>query len=98
MAYYTYTIKFPISHSESLNVNYIGWNNWKEPKNIDPYIEILVDEITSLNNKLCFDAYQEENFNLKVDILLHVLDYPYHNNLFHCHGKCEICMVAILYN
>ena len=65
-----------------------------EPKNIDPYIEILVDEITSLNNKLCFDAYQEENFNLKVDILLHVLDYPGHNKLFHCHGKCEICMVA----
>lgn len=58
-----------------------------EPQNMDQYIEILVDEITSLNTMQCYDAYQEEYFDMKVDILLDILDYPGHNKLFHCNGK-----------
>lgn len=58
-----------------------------EPQNIDPYIEILVDEIVSLNSLQCYDGYQEEYFDIKIDILFHILDYPGHNKLFHCVGE-----------
>ena len=58
-----------------------------EPHNLDPYIEVLVDEIKSLNKVQCFDAYREEQFSMKIDILLNILDYPGHNKLFHCVGK-----------
>ena len=58
-----------------------------EPKNLDPYIEILVDEIMCLNGSLFFDAYKEEEFKIKFDIMMHVLDYPGQSKLFHCGGK-----------
>ena len=58
-----------------------------EPQNLDPYLEILVDELCSLNGLELFDGYHEEKFLLNVDILLHVLDYPGQNKVFHCHGK-----------
>ena len=58
-----------------------------EPQSIDPYVEILVDEIIRLNGMKCYDAYKDEEFHLKVGILMHVLDYPGHNKLFHCHGE-----------
>ena len=58
-----------------------------EPQHLDPYIEILVDEILSLSGKKCYDAYRDEYFEMKVDILMNVLDYPGQNKLFHCVGK-----------
>lgn len=58
-----------------------------EPKSIDPYIDVLVDEIQSLNSTQCYDGYRDEVFNMKVDIILNILDYPGHNKLFHCVGK-----------
>lgn len=69
-----------------------------EPKNIDPYIEILVDEIRSFNDVQCYDAYLEEHFDMKIDILFHILDYPGHNKLFHCVGKYDslVDMVSVL--
>lgn len=33
-----------------------------EPKDLNPYLEILVDEILELNNSDCYDAYRKENF------------------------------------
>lgn len=58
-----------------------------EPQNLDPYMEILADEITSINGSLYFDAYQGEHFKMQLDIMMHVLDYPGQNKLFHCGGK-----------
>ena len=58
-----------------------------EPQNLDPYIEILVDELCSLNGLEIFDGYREERFLLNVDILLHILDYPGQNKVFHCQGE-----------
>ena len=58
-----------------------------EPKNIDPYLEILVDELLELNGSVIFDAHQKCTFTLIADIFLHVLDYPGQNKLFHCHGE-----------
>ena len=48
----------------------------KEPKNLDPYLEVVVDEITELSGKNVYDAYQECNFNLQIEIMLYILDYP----------------------
>ena len=58
-----------------------------EPKSLDAYIAVLVDEIVGLNNRDFFDAYQNEKFKLKIDILLHILDYPGQSKLFHSAGK-----------
>jgi hypothetical protein len=64
----------------------------KEPSNMDPYLDILVDEILSLNGSTFYDGYQKETFKLHIDILLHVLDYPGHGKVFHCQGKVfQIC-------
>lgn len=59
-----------------------------EPKNIDPYVEIFVEELKQLNESKIpvFDAFQKKNFLLKADIFLHVTDYPGQNKLFHCNG------------
>ena len=58
-----------------------------EPQNLDPYIEILVDEIITLNGTPCFDAHRSEEFKMQLDIMMHILDYPGQNKLFHCAGK-----------
>lgn len=58
-----------------------------EPASLNPYLEILVDEILSLTNMKVYDAYSMAPFNLKVEILLHVLDYPGLGKLFHAMGS-----------
>ena len=59
----------------------------KEPKNMDPYIDLIVDDIMSLNSVNVYDAHMGEDFKLKANILLHVLDYPGQNKLFKSQGK-----------
>ena len=58
-----------------------------EPRDLDPYFEILVDELLSLQGSECYDAFKDEHFKMKVDIFMNVLDYPGQNKLFHCVGK-----------
>ena len=48
----------------------------KEAKNLNPYLEILVDELLGLSNRRLFDSYSCAPFDLKVEIFLYVLDYP----------------------
>ena len=50
------------------------------------YVNILVDEVIEMNGINMYDGYREEFFKLKVAILLHVVDYPGQNKLFHCQG------------
>lgn len=59
-----------------LLVGIIPGNGKQEAKNIQPYLEILVDELISLSNTTMYDAYQQATFELKIEILLHILDYP----------------------
>ena len=59
-----------------------------EPKKTDAYLDILVDEILSLQDSVVYDAYQRDNFNLKLSVMLNILDYPGQNKIFHCHGEC----------
>ena len=58
-----------------------------EPKNTDPYIEILVEELQQLNGEQVYDSFQNNMFSLKADIFLHIMDYPGQNKLFHCNGE-----------
>ena len=57
-----------------------------EPNNMDPYLDILVDEIIEMNGSQLYDSYRKEHFQLNVDILFHILDYPGQNKVFHCQG------------
>lgn len=59
----------------------------KEPKNMDPYVDLIVDDITSMNTLTAYDAHVGEDFKLKANILLHVLDYPGQNKLFKSQGN-----------
>lgn len=54
---------------------------------MDPYVDLIVDDIISLNSLSVYDAHMGEEFKLKANILLHVLDYPGQNKLFKSQGK-----------
>ena len=58
----------------------------KEPKKTDAYVEILVDDVLSLNKLKLYDAYKKENFQLKANVLLHIFEYPGQNKVLHCPG------------
>ena len=51
-------------------------NGTKEPQDLNPYLEVVVDELLELSGTQQYDAYQESTFTLRVEILLHTLDYP----------------------
>ena len=69
-------------------VGTVPGNGNKEPNSLDPYLDILVDELLAISNKEMFDAYQGARapFNLKVDILMYVLDYPGISKVFNILG------------
>lgn len=67
-------------------VGTIPGNGTKEPKSLDPYLSILVDELLSITNKEVFDAYVCAPFKMKVDILLYILDYPAIGKVFNVMG------------
>ena len=59
----------------------------REPRNIDPYLELLVEDILDLPSQTIYDSYKDEKFTPQSSIILHVLDYPGQNKVFHCTGK-----------
>ena len=59
-----------------LLVGIIPSNGTHEPKSLNPYLEILVDEMLELSNSILFDSYQRAPFSCKIALLLYVLDYP----------------------
>ena len=58
-----------------------------EPKDIDPYVDIVVDDISRLNGVKVYDGYRDEHFNLIVNVVLQVFDYPGQNKMLKCVGK-----------
>ena len=56
----------------------------KEPLSMNSYVDNLVDELLELE---IYDAYKKEMFNLRVNILSYVLDYPGIGKLFHTMGS-----------
>ena len=69
----------------------------QEPKNTDPYIDILVDDILHLNQLTMHDAYKDEKFQLKANILLHIFDYPGQNKILHCQGISPIKHILLVH-
>lgn len=62
----------------------IPGNGSFEPKNVDPYMEVLVDELLKLSSTTTIhDAHTNAPFELKVEILLYILDYPALNKVLH---------------
>ena len=59
----------------------------KEPKNLDPYLNVLVEELQKMCGQTIFDSLKNEHFSLKTNILLNILDYPGQNKVFHCNGQ-----------
>lgn len=73
-------------------------NGTKEPGSLNPYLEILVDEMLPLSNQQLYDSYRKAPFMLKVDILLYILDYPGINKVFGTMGSgayqgCSWCEI-----
>lgn len=74
----------------------------KEPANLDPYLEILVDELLCLTDMRIYDAYRKEPFQVKAEVLLHVLDYQGIGKVFHLTGSgsyrgCSWCQIKGTY-
>ena len=59
-----------------LLVGIVPGNGRKEPKDINPYLEIVVDELLQLSTMTLFDSYQKAPFQLKIEVLSRILDYP----------------------
>ena len=57
-------------------VGIVPSNGAHEPYSLNPYLDILVDELLELSNCTLYDAYQNAPFECKVAVLLYVLDYP----------------------
>ena len=55
-------------------------------KSIDPYLDVLVDELIELDCRLFFDAFRSENFKFQVRLHNFVLDYPGLKKTFSCVG------------
>ena len=62
----------------------------KEPQNINPYLEVVADDMASLNGVEMYDGMTKDVFTLKANLLLYVLDYPGQNKVFHCQGMSTI--------
>lgn len=90
-----------------LLVGIIPGNNGREPKKVDPYLELVVDELLKLSGSQFYNAFRKAPFPFKVKILNNVLDYPGLNKVFSAVGAnalqgcmwCEIrgelnCMVS----
>ena len=54
----------------------IPGNGAKEPKHLNPYLDVVVDELLELSGTQQYDAYQDNTFTLRIEILLHTLHYP----------------------
>lgn len=66
----------------------------REPKHIDPYLEVVVDEILDLSGVTFFDAFRGAPFSFKVELLNFVLDYPGLGKVFTVAGPTALqgCM------
>ena len=53
-----------------------------EPKDLDPYLEVLVDEILALCGCKLYDAYKNAPLTVKVKIMVYVVDYQGLGKLF----------------
>ena len=72
--------------SNMLLVRIIPGNGGHEPKAVDPYLEVVVDELLTLSGSKFYDAFRKAPFTFKVQVLNYVLDYPGLNKVFSAVG------------
>ena len=58
----------------------------REAKNVDPYLELVTDELLDLPNHELYDSYKQEWFKPYGTVMLHILDYPGQNKVFKTTG------------
>ena len=71
--------------SSILLVGIVPSNGPHEPQSLQPYLDILVDELLELSSCKMYEAYQNAPFDCKTALLLHILDYP---------GMCKVMSVV----
>ena len=59
-----------------LLVGIVPSNGSQEAHSLNPYLDVLVDEMLELSSSTIYDAYSNAPFECKAAILLHILDYP----------------------
>ena len=66
----------------------------QEPKHLDPYLEIVVDEILELSGSTFCDASRNDSFTFRVALMNYVLDYPGLGKVFTAAGQTALqgCM------
>lgn len=57
------------AYNNIILVGIVPGNGKKEPKDINPYLEIVVDEFLPLSNVTQYDSYQNAPFQLKIEVL-----------------------------
>lgn len=86
-------------------VFFIAWNignGSKEPETLQPYLDLLVDELLELSSKTVYDAYSKAPFQFKCEVLSYVLDYPGVGKVFNVLGSgaykaCAWCEIQDKY-
>ena len=61
-----------------------------EPETLQPYLDLVVDDLAQLNKMSFYDAYHDEDFKVQAYIQLHICDYPGQNKIFDTHGKYRL--------
>lgn len=75
--------------SNMLLAGIIPGSGGHEPKAVDPYLEVVVDELLTLLGSQFYDAFRKAPFTSKVQVLNYALDYPGLNqSLQCCWSKC----------
>lgn len=65
------------SFSNILLLGIVPGNGTHEPQTLDPYIEVMIDELIQISSSaVMYDSYKNEPFKLKAEILLYTSDYP----------------------
>ena len=60
--------------SSILLIGIVPGNGTQEAHDLNPYIDIMVDEMLEMSSSKMFDAYQNAPFECKVSILLYILE------------------------
>ena len=77
-------------------------NGSREPETVQPYLDLLVDELLQLSDKSVYDSYSKAPFLFKCEMLSYVLDYPGVGKVFNVLGSgsyraCAWCEIQDKY-
>ena len=90
MAYHGNCTEFPktcCNNFENVMLSgIIPANNKEEQKYVEPYVEVLTDELLGLCETTFYDGFREQEFIFRVELHNYVLDYPGLNKVFFCAG------------